>query len=151
MGFVDQNLVAGETVVYRAKLHMIMFLFPILLLLLGVLLLGALLLRGESTTVAVVILAIGAVSLLRRWIEFQTSEFAVTTKRVLIKVGFIQRHTLELLLGKVEGIGVDQDIIGRLWGYGTIVVTGTGGTMERFGSIAKPLEFRKQVQERIGA
>jgi len=86
-----------------------------------------------------------------RWLAWISSEFAVTNKRVLIKVGFIRRHSLELLLQKVEGIGVDQGILGRVFDYGTIIVTGTGGTKEPFKNIAAPLEFRKQVQSRVTA
>ncbi len=79
-------------------------------------------------------------------VQYLTSEFAVTNKRVLVKVGFISRHTLELLLSKVETVGVDQSILGRILGYGTIVVIGTGGTREPFRAITDPLEFRHQVQ-----
>src|SRR4029077_1171933 len=75
-----------------------------------------------------------------------SSEFAVTNRRVLINVGLIGRHTVELLLQKVEGIGVDQPLSGRVLGFGTIVVTGTGGTCERFDRIADPLQFRRHVQ-----
>jgi hypothetical protein len=75
----------------------------------------------------------------------------VTDKRVIIKVGWIQRRTLETMLGKVEGIGVDQTVIGRMLNFGTITVTGTGGTQERFTNIAAPLEFRRQVQAQVSA
>ena len=88
---------------------------------------------------------------LSRWIISRTSEFAVTNKRVVIKVGLIRRHTLELLLAKVESIGVEQAVLGRILGYGTIVVVGTGGTRESFTNIAQPLEFRKQVQAHAAA
>ena len=67
---------------------------------------------------------------------------------MVIKVGFINRKTLEMVLTKVETIRVDQSILGRVLNYGTIVVTGTGGTNEPFTSIANPLEFRRQVQAR---
>ena len=84
-----------------------------------------------------------------RYITYSTSEFGVTNKRVLVKVGFIKRHSLETLLTKVEGISVDQGILGRILGYGSIVITGTGGTKEPFHKINAPFEFRKQVQEQI--
>jgi hypothetical protein len=51
-----------------------------------------------------------------------------------------------LLLPKVEAIQVDQGILGRIFNYGTITIVGTGGTKEPFRGIAKPLEFRRQVQ-----
>jgi uncharacterized membrane protein YdbT with pleckstrin-like domain len=69
----------------------------------------------------------------------------------MIKRGLVRRHTLELLLTKVESIGVDQGVVARLFGYGGIVVIGTGGTRESFDNIARPLEFRKQVQVQAAA
>jgi uncharacterized membrane protein YdbT with pleckstrin-like domain len=83
-----------------------------------------------------------------RAIHYVSSEFAVTNKRVVIKVGLVNRKTLEMVLTKVETIRVNQSIPGRLLNYGTIVVTGTGGTNEPFTAIANPLEFRRQVQAR---
>ena len=50
------------------------------------------------------------------------------------------------MLGKVEAVGVDQGLLGRVLNFGTITVTGTGGTQEQFQRIAAPLEFRKHVQ-----
>jgi len=49
----------------------------------------------------------------------------------------------------VESIEVSETAIGRVLGYGTIVVIGTGGTSEPFHKIARPLEFRSQVQQQI--
>ena len=84
-------------------------------------------------------------------INLKTSEFGVTNKRVLVKVGFIRRYSIELLLTKVEGIQVAQSILGRILRYGTIIVTGTGGGKEPFHKIDDPFEFRRQVQEQIEA
>ena len=61
-------------------------------------------------------------------------------------LGFIQRHTVETMLGKVESIGVEQSLVGRVLDYGTILVVGTGGTQDSFKNIANPLEFRRKVQ-----
>ena len=72
---------------------------------------------------------------------------AVTNKRVIIKVGLISRRTAELNLNKVENIGVNQSILGRILNYGTITVVGTGGTHEQFRWVASPIEFRRAVQE----
>lgn len=79
------------------------------------------------------------------FLTWHFSEFGVTDKRVLIKTGIVGRHTLETLLTKVENIGVEQSVWGRLFGFGTIYVTGTGSTKETFPGIDAPLEFRKQT------
>jgi len=117
--YVDSNLVKDETVTYRAHLHWIIFI----------------------SLKAVFTLFLSP--LIEKW----TSEFAVTNKRVIIKVGLISRRTVELNLAKIESVGVDQSIIGRILGYGTIIVCGTGGTKEPFRGLADPLGFRKAVNE----
>lgn len=117
--YVQHNLGAGEQVVHETKLHWIIFVS-----------LKALLTLFIAPLIAV-----------------STSEFAITNKRVIIKVGLISRRTLEMNLNKIESVNVNQGILGRLLGYGTIVVVGTGGTKEPFSSIADPLKFRKKFQE----
>ena len=79
------------------------------------------------------------------------TEMAVTNKRVLIKTGMASRRTLDMMLTTVESIGVEETVLGRMFGYGTVIVRGTGGTPETFLKIAYPQEFRKNVQEQIGA
>ena len=59
--------------------------------------------------------------------------------------------SLEMLLNKIEGIQVNQSIFGRLLGFGSITVTGTGGTKDPFHNIAAPFEFRKKAQEQIAS
>ena len=154
MSYIDRNLVPGEAVEYRTHLHWIVFAGPLVAALLGL----AAVLFGVGSRygqwilgVGLITLAVAAAATLARWLVVVTSEFAVTNKRVLIKVGVFSRHSLEILLTKVEGIGVDQRLLGRLLGYGTIVVTGTGGTREAFQRIAQPLRFRTEVQSRVPA
>jgi len=142
MGYVDSNLLPNEHVTYRARLHRIIYLLPVCVLIVAL----AVALASGSWIAGGILGLIGLLLLVPPWIRSISSEFAVTNKRVLVKVGLIRRHSLELLLQKVEGIGVDQGILGRILGYGTITVSGTGGTREAFRMIAHPLEFRRQVQ-----
>jgi len=54
------------------------------------------------------------------------------------------------LLDKVESIGVEEGILGRMLSYGTVVVRGTGGTTTQPSpSITQRMEFRRQVQQRV--
>ena len=119
MSYVLDNLLKNERIVYEARLHWSIF----------------------FTWRSLLTLFISA------WILRSSSEFAVTNRRVMIKVGLVRRRTLELNLSKVESIEVEQTFWGRLFGYGEIEVIGTGGTRERFAQISAPLEFRKAVHE----
>ena len=83
------------------------------------------------------------------WIRRATSEFAVTDRRVIMKTGVITRKTLELNLVKIESVGVDQSLLGRIFDCGTITIIGSGGTREAFPLIGSPLAFRRAVQEAI--
>ena len=77
---------------------------------------------------------------------WKSSEFAVTNKRVIFKLGVLTTRSVELLLPKVEGIAVTQSMAGRIFGFGAIVVSGSGGTQEPFRDIQSPLAFRQAVQ-----
>lgn len=77
-------------------------------------------------------------------------EFAVTNQRVIVKVGLISRTTVELNLGKLETVAVDQSLLGRLLGYGSVAFVGSGGSLGRFGEMCDPTGFRMaaiQAQE----
>jgi hypothetical protein len=79
-------------------------------------------------------------------VTVKTSELVITDRRVLIKVGFIQRHTFEMFISKIESVAVFQSMMGRLFNYGTVTIRGTGGSSESFATIAAPLQFRDAIQ-----
>ena len=151
MTYVDSQLLPNEAVLYRARLHRSLYTVPLILAVLAIV--AVVFAVGNPTVwwVALVLGVVGAAAFGWAWLRSASSEFAVTDKRVIIKVGWIRRRTVETMLAKVEGVGVDQSLSGRLLGFGTIVVTGTGGTKEEFDRIADPLEFRRQVQAAISA
>ncbi len=89
------------------------------------------------------------VAILMGMVRRNATEMAVTNRRVVIKTGVVSRKTIEMLLNKVESVEVSETAFGRMLGYGTIVVIGTGGTPEPFHKVAHPLVFRSQVQQQI--
>jgi len=81
------------------------------------------------------------VKLIKRW----TTELAVTDRRVIYKERLIARRTLEMNRSRVESVDVYQSILGRLLGYGTITLRGTGGSGEPMPNIEHPLTFRSYI------
>jgi len=162
LSYAEKHLIAGETVQYETRLHwMVMVghaLIATVLALVGVSLLitpwrvvnggeassaGALRWAGVAcVVVAAIFFGIG-------FVRRSATEMAVTNKRVIVKSGLANRRTIELLLSRIESIAVEEPALGRLLGYGTVIVRGTGGTPEVFPQIARPLEFREQVQLQI--
>jgi uncharacterized membrane protein YdbT with pleckstrin-like domain len=153
MSYIDSNLLDGEHVVFRTRLHWLLFMGPVLFIVI-VLLPAAwflasgtwFLASGTGSTYAWVPIGLGALILVATFIKRQSSDFAVTNRRVMMKVGVFTTRSTELLLSKIEAIAVEQTLMGRMFGYGDIVITGSGGTKETFPRIQSPLEFRRAVQ-----
>jgi uncharacterized membrane protein YdbT with pleckstrin-like domain len=146
MSYISDNLIPNEQVLYRTRLHWKIFVPAVLLLLLCVPVIVVAIDGGLNPYLSLSLLVVPLVAFLSAYLTWLLSEFGVTDKCGLIKTGIVGRHTLETLLTKVENIGVEQSLWGRLFGYGTIYVTGTGSTKETFLGINAPLEFRKQIE-----
>ncbi len=155
MGYAEQNLMPGEEITYEAKLHWALFLrpaWPLLFTLFFILLAASQSDRngaGVLYCISGIFFVITFFSGLGALITYFTTEFALTNKRVIAKTGWLRRRSVELLLQKVESVGVNQSILGRILGFGTIIVTGTGGTKEPFSNIAAPMELRNRVNAQI--
>lgn len=146
MSYIDNNLLSGEKVIYRAKLHWFVFIWPIIWLVLSIITLSG---GEEGAALGGLFIILTIVTGISSTISYLTSEFGITDKRILIKAGFIRRNSVEVLLKKVEGIQVNQGIIGRMLNFGTIIIGGTGGTKSPFKRISAPLMFRRKAQEQI--
>jgi uncharacterized membrane protein YdbT with pleckstrin-like domain len=147
MSYVDDSLMPNERVTFRTRLSPILFAAPLAVAVVGV---ALLMLGAVGVALGLALLLAALLFALLRYISFATSEFAVTDKRVIMKVGVLRRRTLEMQLSKVEALAVNQGLGGRVLHYGDIVVSGTGGTKELFRQIGRPLEFRRAVQLATG-
>jgi len=161
VSYAEKHLIAGEQVQYETRLHWIVMLGHVVLALILIAAGAGLLLAPWSTVngaapyaealrwagVACLVLAIifFGIGLVRRG----ATEMAVTNKRVIVKTGLANRRTIELLLARIESVVVEEPAMGRVLGFGTVIVRGTGGTPEVFPQIAHPLQFREQVQRQI--
>jgi uncharacterized membrane protein YdbT with pleckstrin-like domain len=140
VGYIESNLLPDEQIVYKSRLHWVIFWKPCALALLGAVFLLI------QPIIGGVVIGIGLLAVLSPVVRYATSEFGVTNKRVIIKVGFLRRKTLELLLRHVETISVDQSVTARILNFGSVTLTGAGGMREAFNNIAAPLEFRRRIQ-----
>jgi len=146
MSYIDHNLLDGERVVYRTRLHWFILVAPLLFCVIILAPLAWFIYQGSWHDYAWVPVVVALVVMLPAIIRRQSSDFAVTNKRVMMKAGVFTTRSVEILLSKVEAIAVNQTLFGRMFGYGDIVVTGSGGTVESFHNIQGPLEFRRAVQ-----
>ncbi len=129
MSYIDDSLVAGETLVHRARISWWSQF--------GLLLLG----------IVTLVIGIGLIFLVWAWVRVRSTEVAITNRRVIAKFGFVKRHTVEINLDKVEALKVEQGVMGRFLNYGTIFISGAGTSVAPFPNIADPLVFRRKFME----
>ncbi|MDP4302493.1 PH domain-containing protein [Leptothrix discophora] len=133
--YVEGALVQDERIVHMGRISLWSLAH---LLALGVLLLPA--------------FGLGLIFLVKAWVRYRTTELAVTTRRVIVKSGLIRRSTVEININKVESIQVDQDILGRMFNHGTLIIAGAGNPQAPIAGISDPMAFRRafiEAQEQI--
>jgi uncharacterized membrane protein YdbT with pleckstrin-like domain len=145
MGYVENNLSPNERVLVKGKIHWFVFVPGSIFLLIGLSLAG----QKDAAPMGVVIILLALYLLLRATLAVISTELAVTSKRVIAKWGLISRKTIELNHTKVESFNVDQSIFGRILGFGTLTINGTGGIRTPIRSICNPLEFRRIATDQI--
>jgi len=157
MGYAEKNLAPGETILHRARYHWIFYHLPLLLLLLAVLLGIASFYAtqkapGEGVARPVGFLALGfavfaAIAFLARRIRASADEFVVTNRRVMRKTGLVAREIEQVPVEKIQDVTVEQGVLGRLLGYGTVLVETASERMGMlaFPDIARPEAFRNAL------
>ena len=146
MSYVDQNLIPGEQILYRTGLHW-QYLFPAFVFGGLFILSGCLSILADSVKAGLIIAGLGFLMIYLSVISRRATEMVITDIRVIIKVGLFRIRTIEMMLSKIESIDVNQGLLGRMFGYGTIVLKGTGGSREPFKNVRSPLDFRRHVQQ----
>ncbi|ADV44621.1 PH domain-containing protein [Bacteroides helcogenes] len=146
MSYIQNNLQAGEEIKYKADIHWYIFVYPAILLLVGAFFLSAQ--TGFIYYIGLLLLLLGLFQLIKRVLLKIGAEYVVTNKKVILKSGILSRDALELILSKCEGLRINQSIMGRILGFGSIVVT-TGGATNRFNFIANPMKFRNEINAQI--
>lgn len=80
------------------------------------------------------------------WLGWKNTEQGVTNKRVIRKSGIIARKTDEMRLTAIESIYIDQSILGRLFGFGTVTVIGRGQGDVKLNWMTDPLQVKKEIE-----
>jgi uncharacterized membrane protein YdbT with pleckstrin-like domain len=73
-------------------------------------------------------------------------EQGVTNKRVILKRGIISRKTEEMKLASIETVEIDQGILGRIFGFGTVKITGRGISDIVFRGLDDPMSVKRQIE-----
>jgi uncharacterized membrane protein YdbT with pleckstrin-like domain len=124
MAYINESLSAGEEIAALFKLHWVTRI-PMLLWLL---------------------LLVTFPFAIYEYLRLRHTEQGVTNKRVVFKTGIISRKSEEMKLGSIETVEIDQGILGRIFGYGNVRVTGRGTSDVLFRSVADPMAVKRAIE-----
>lgn len=156
MSYIERSLGDGEQVVARARFHWLYNLRAWLALLVPLALLVAVMVYADEmireglAIFAVALLVVGVVIFFTMMIHKWTTEIGVTSARFVKKTGFISLKTEEVALRNIEGVKVTQGLWGRIFGYGTLRIEGTGDDHVDVPNIDDPVGFRRAIQTAKG-
>jgi uncharacterized membrane protein YdbT with pleckstrin-like domain len=80
------------------------------------------------------------------YLQLRFTEQGVTNKRVILKRGVIGRQTEEMKVTSIETVEIDQGVLGRIFGYGTVKVTGRGISDVVFRGVDDPMAVKRQIE-----
>ncbi len=141
MSFVQQSLLKDEVIEYQANISPWAFTTRIII---GSL---ALFFTVVVPDLAIILLPFSIIVFGLAYLEYKSTELALTNKRIVAKFGFIKRETVELKLDKVESVQLGQGILGRILNFGDVIVAGAGTPKAPIPYIASPMKFRTRVFE----
>lgn len=144
MSYIQDNLSKGENIVYKGKLTPMIWGWPIVWYLIITYTFAKI---GWGTGYAAIGAIAGLSFFLYPLIVSESTEIAITDKRVIIKTGLLSCNAFELNLVKVESVQVRQGFFGQMFNYGTVCVNGTGSSSQDISGIDRPLEFKKVVNK----
>jgi uncharacterized membrane protein YdbT with pleckstrin-like domain len=129
MGYIRDSLSAGEEIKELFKLHWFSKIPMVFWILLAIPTLGITLLLA-----------------LWEWLRLRSIEQGVTSKRVILKKGIISRKTEEMKLSSIETVEIIQGVFGRIFGFGTVKVTGRGISDLIFEKIDDPMDVKRKIE-----
>jgi len=162
MGYVSKTLASGEQIVHRARFNWtynaaadLWLLFAASPLIVNTALGYVLQTRTLEESAPVLLtslaaLALGLILWLERMIAKWATEIVVTNQRFVYKRGFLARRASEVNLAMIEEVSFEQSLLGRILGYGTLVIRGAGVGVLKLPPIAKPVALRRAIQDAKG-
>lgn len=136
-----------KNIVYFTRLHWIIFFWPILALC------GALAITvyvSQLREVGYGLSAFALVWIAMTWVTYYFSSLTIKRNQVILRTGVIVRQTIDIPLNKIEAIDIRQSILGSIFRYGMVCITGTGGTRRVINYLNNPLTCRRYIEQLMG-
>jgi len=133
-----------RSIIYFSRLHRIIFFWPIVLLIFSFYLGYE---YRQLREVSFILAGVAFIWLIMTWVTYYFSSLVLKQNQVILRTGLLVRKTVDIPLSKIESIDIRQSIIGAIFRYGALVITGTGGTRHVINYLCKPLTCRREIEQ----
>lgn len=149
MSYIEKNLMNGESIVTRAQLHAVVYVWPVVLAIASFVVMGfAAFTESYAYPVGVGVVML-VIALIWAVLIHDNRKYVLTNKRLIEKVGIVRRESREILLRKCEGVQLTQSVLGRILNYGTVTVSTTGDAVNDYKYIKDPIRFSTLINQQI--
>lgn len=135
---------AESNIVYLARLHWILFFWPVAFVCFAMFF-GIEIIQLKEVALLFVVVALIWIAM--TWVNFHFSSVTIKKKQVILRTGMLVRQTIDIPIAKIETIDIRQSLLGSIFHYGTLVITGTGGTRHMIAFLNKPLTCRRYIEQ----
>lgn len=138
MSYVSRHLNGKEKILFKGKIHWIIFFWPIVF-----------------TLIWFVFQLSAAWWLLLVWVwlyylvSYLFAEVVITNQKIIAKYGMIAVESAAMELGRIESVQTSISILGRILGYGTVLVCGNGGKNIGIPRLVNPEKFKSELYQAI--
>ena len=129
MPYIEESLSAGEQIIGFFRLHWVSRSWMVLWIVLAIPTLGITLILA-----------------LYEFLRLRSIEQGVTNKRVIYKKGIVSRNSEEMKLNSIETVEIHQGILGRVFGFGDVTVTGRGLSNVVFKTVDDPMAVKRKIE-----
>lgn len=145
MSSIKGNLRADEHVVYEATIHWFYYVPPTL-----VILLGLLMTFGRDTFfLGFIFIMFGGIALFLYVLSARCTEIIVTNRKAAFRRGVLNKMSCDLMLDKCDTINIAEPFWGRIFGYGTLIVTTNGINRHRYRYVNAPKQFMATIHNQL--
>lgn len=135
-----------DSVQYRASLHWVTFLPSVMFLALAIPLFFV---TNIPTIVPLSLLGFFCLGFFIQYLTLKTAYLDVFEDKVCLLRGIISHNETSVPLKRIESVDIKQTLFGCLFNYGTIILTGSGGSHYLMHKISEPLTCRRKIEQQL--
>lgn len=148
MSYIDRNLLPSENILFRTRKTKMIFTIPVLLTIFSVYATNYMSMNPILVKVIFAPWAVTGLYWSYKLLDYFTSEYAVTDKRIMMREGFFTRHANEMRITAISQVNVDQNLVGQILNFGTVSINAFGA-FDSYPMISRPFQFQRAVNQQL--